>query len=838
MNYFPLVVLLTLGVVFWFLDSVWNLFGKQFLSNFFFAGGLHPGEQYIYIIVLSLTNIIAIFLSFLRKDIWKNGFHFSKGLFLYFLFIVIISISTLFFSVDKFESYREFWIYLLMFSLSIYIYNFVFNQKDKEEFLYNYCLILLTIFIVSILIAVIVNLGLPTGSPWMSLFYQKNAYGGFILLFLPITFSLFLFSMVYKEYYKSIIFFTAFIFGIFTLIFSGSKAAFLSFLICLPLYFAFLKIFKLINPLNIMDKKIKRLFIIAAFFSVILLFLQLVLDSKFTFALINSLKTLIFGLTNTVIARVDFWEASLKIAKDFPFGCGLYNFSKVYPLYQASFYFYSKDPHNYYLKLISEIGYIGFIFFITMIVYFIYKSSIIYSKVYSFLVNQYNQRKIFSNSDEMDNNLSKLGIYILSSGISIGLIQGLLHIAFDVDFKFAYILVIFTTNFFVNMAIIDSLESNLADNNKNLKSFYLRLLWAIIFIPLSLLGLHYGIKESIAYKIDKEVEKTGDYKQYIRVINNSLSSSSKYVTLAELYRVSYNFEEAIKYNKKAIELCKYNMNAYLSLSFLYNDKIESLLSINTEDTVVKDKVKRNISLLSQDLKKTVVEAFKYDNKNYPDFYLLLAQSYEYKNSKNYKNLYKNIFKVVYPPSEYINLMDIRHTTFGDIISQAYIKYLIDDFIKCQKDKGVQYCEKVTEYLYEPLIKYNIKTNIEDFYLLGAISFYITGKKLYNIDHHKSIENFKKAKEVLEKIYTQDFVNLYYYTACYMYLGNYTTSLGLAKIIFSFPMVEKLSNEQKEKLKLAKINNYAILSYIYTKQNYIKLAEEYAKLYTKYSETKK
>ncbi|MCX7972485.1 MAG: hypothetical protein N2657_04675 [bacterium] len=824
MNLFPIVVLVNIGVIFWILDSLWGLSGKQFLANFFFAGGLHPGEQYIYIIILSATNIIAIILSFLNR----NPFYFGPGLFFFFLFAIIVFISTFFFSVDKYESLREFWIYILTFSLSVYTYNFVLNQKDKEEFVYNYSLLILIVFILSILISVIVSMGLPRGSPWMSLFYQKNAYGGFILLLMPISFSLFVLSLIYREYYKSILFFVSFIFGIFALIFSASKASFLSFVVCLPLYFGLLKALK--NMEFKIDKKAKITFVISIAFSLFLLILQLILDKKFASSLISSIKSVIFSLTNTVIARVDFWEASVKIAKEFPFGCGLYNFSKLYPVYQAAFYYYSKDPHNYYLKLMSEVGYLGLFFFLAMVAYMIYNSAFLYKKVDLDLLKSDTYRKtqnIFEEDNNFRENLSKLGIYILLSGINIGLIQALIHIAFDVDFKFAYILIIFLINFSVSIALIDWFKKN---NLKDLK--IIKFVWGLVFTILSLFGIHYGISEAKAYSIDKQVEKTGDYKTYVSVIKNSLPSSSKYVTLAELYRVNLEFEEAIKYNKKAIELCRYNMNAYLSLAFLYNDKIESLVSI--KDSLITNQVRKKILELSKYQRSIILESFKYDSKNYPDLYLLLAKSYEYIGSKNYKSLYKNIFLVIYPPSEYKNLMDIRYTTFGDVIAEAYIKYLIEDFIKCQESKSFEYCQKLTQYLYDPLIKYKIVTNEENFYVLGYLSYYITAKKFYSIDYQKSIDNFKKARIILQDIYTRDFVNLYYYTACLMYLRDYSTSLKLARSIFYFPVIDKLPAEDREKLKLVKINNYAILAQIYTVKGYKNLAQKYAKLYEQYS----
>ncbi|MFN4219927.1 MAG: O-antigen ligase family protein [bacterium] len=830
MNYFFIVIFLALGVVFWFFDNLWNLFGKQFLEGFFFAGGLHPGEQYVYIFLISILNIGLIIFSFFKKQ----NFRISLALIFYFIFCILLGISTFFSSVDTFESLREFWIYTLMFSASLYAYNFVFEQKDKEEFLYNHSLILLTIFIVSILISVIVSLGLPAGSPWMSLFYQKNAFGGFVLLFIPIAFSLTLFSIIYKDYVKSILFFIAFIFGVFSLIFSASKASFISLAICLPLYLAGFRMINFIDWKSI-NYKTKVLFVVSGSFALLLLTLQFILDKKFTLSLIGSIKSIIFSLTNTVIARVDFWEASLKIANDFLFGCGLYNFSKLYPVYQAGFYYYSKDPHNYYLKLIAETGYISFVFFILPILYYIYKFVSLHKNInFALLSSEEYKNNIAKDTEEMDpnfkQNLSKIGIYILSYGISLGIIQSLIHIAFDVDFKFSYILIVFLLNLYVNLAIIEYLAN---EKEKNSNKIYL--LWVIIFLPISLFTLWYSIREIQTYKVEKIIERSGNYKQYLEAVKNSWPSSSKYVTLAELYRANSNFQETIKCNQKAIKLCKYNLNAYLSIAYLYTDQMENLLQIHTSDKEINQKIVNKINTLSYDTKKIIFEAFKYDNKNYPDLYILLAKSYEYKNSKNYKNLYRHIFTVVYPPQEYINLMDIRFITFGDVIAEAYVRYLLEDFIICQTQKDKKECEKVANYLYEPIIKYKIKTNLEEFYILGAISSYIKAKEIYLNDYKISQEYFLRTKNLLETaLYqTKDIAIFYYYTVTHLYLNDVDTALDLAKKIFSIPLDSSIPKEQLQKLKLIKINNYSVLSQIYDKKNLKILSKKYAELYRKY-----
>jgi len=831
MRLFPIFLVLSLGFLFWIFDNFSSFVGI-YNKYFFFAGGLHPGEQYIYIIILSFLVLgLSIF-----SLITKEKFVFNFSLVTYFLLLIFIALSTFVFSVDKYESMREFWLYTLMFLLLFYAYNFAYNSKDKLGFIYDYSLFLLILFIGSIFISVLINLQMMgvggALSAWTSLFYQKNAYGGFVLLFLPIPFGLFVYSLVSKDYVKSLLFFISFIFGIFTLIFTASKASLLAFVISLPLYLAYFRVIKRLD-FGKVGLFTKVAFTLSSGFSLVLLSFFLFFDKKFLNYLITSFKNVIFSLTNTFIARVDFWEASLKISKDFLFGCGFYNFSKVYPVYQSAFYYYSKDPHNYYLKLLSEIGPFGLALFLIIIVYLLYRF-LKFSKLvdFKFLNSDLYKNNIDKDPENYDKEFEKnavnLGIYIITSSIAIGIIQSSIHIFFDVDFKFSYILMIFLVNIFVVNGIIDNLLSNkFIFSNKLIVNVL-----SIIFVFLALLGLKFGFYEAWAYYIDKKVEDTLNLEDYKKIIKNTIPSSSKYVTLAEIYRVNYQYEEAIKYNNKAIELCPYNINAYISLSYIYLDKIDGLVGLLGKNSEYDSEIKKRIISLSNEIKKITLQAFLYDNKNYPDLYINFAQSYKYK-SKFYNRLYKNIFLVVYPPSEYGNLMDIRQVTFGDVISKAYLEYLWDDIKKCI-DKDNNSCRIVANYLYDPLVKYGIKTSDSNFYIIGGLPFYILAKELYDKNYSLSKNYFISAANAFKYVLAKDYIATYYYNVCMLYTADYPSALEISHYIDSLSLTSNsLDDEQKEKLRFVKINNYAVLSHLYKIMGLNKFASYYEKLYRKY-----
>ncbi len=63
---------------------------------------------------------------------------------------------------------------------------------------------------------------------------------------------------------------------------------------------------------------------------------------------------------NSTKSRLEFWEAALDIANDHPIlGTGPDGFSDYYPQHQKHYYYYSDSPHNSFLELASELGWVG-----------------------------------------------------------------------------------------------------------------------------------------------------------------------------------------------------------------------------------------------------------------------------------------------------------------------------------------------------------------------------------------------------------------------------------------------------------------------------------------------
>jgi len=861
-----LIILLSLGYILWFLD-LFKFFGLKFFQDFFIAAGLYSYEQYLYIFIISFLALPVLFFLVFYGNKLKISIEILGFLGLFF----IIFISTFFFSIEVFDSIREFIIMFLILLFMVFSYNISNFIEDKDEFFYNFNLFLVILLILLIFIAIFVNLGMPPNSSWMSFFYQKNAFAGYLLILLPIPFSLTILSLVYREYYKAVLFFLAFLFAIVALLFSGSKAAILSFLVSLPLYFGIFKIFRKIY-INLKDIKLERrtiIFIsISVSFVIFILILQFILDKNFVKNLVLSFKNVISMLSNTVLARIDFYLASFSIAKEFPFGCGLYNFSKTYPLYQSAFYFYSKDPHNYYLKILSEVGFLGVIYLIFIFLFFIFRVAFYYSKFVSNLDFKLIKDKIDKlidyiskedvNSDDKDikenfRDLRNLNVIILSSGISIGLIQSMIHIAFDVDFKFAFILITFFVLFAINLGSIDFINNEI--NIKNNFSYEANNLVRGLFFVLSLVGLIFSLifsyKELKAYYLDRLANDSSNLDQailyYHEIINSSFKSSSKYITLAEFYRAKGDYVNSEVYNQMALKISKYNINAYLSLAYSYLQEFE--IKYNLYNSVKNEK---NFKLELQKNKKQMLDllnntrfilkkALLYDKYNYPDIYLLIAKTYYYEQLLNEKELYslrlfKNIFENIYPLNELSYLMDVRKPNFYGVILEAYSYYIEPDFNKCllieNNKNNIYNCKRVFEILYKPLVLYDLSV-VDDktIYIKGGIVSYILGKYYLKIKNVSNQFYFRQSINLFSKSDKFDVISVYYTVMSLLYLDDLNSAYSIAYYIVK-------TKKDEEDFNIIKTEMYSILAQIYNVKKFVYYNPYYSnyflKLYKKYS----
>jgi O-antigen ligase len=73
------------------------------------------------------------------------------------------------------------------------------------------------------------------------------------------------------------------------------------------------------------------------------------------------------AVDSSATSRLEFWRAATAMASDHPIsGVGPAQFSVNFPRYQRQFYFYSDSPHNSFLELAAEVGWIGAALFLAV----------------------------------------------------------------------------------------------------------------------------------------------------------------------------------------------------------------------------------------------------------------------------------------------------------------------------------------------------------------------------------------------------------------------------------------------------------------------------------------
>jgi len=125
-------------------------------------------------------------------------------------------------------------------------------------------------------------------------------------------------------------------------------------------------------------------------------------------------------------SRLDYWRDSLPIIKDHPFGIGLRNYEKVFPVYNVSMLGDKRleYAHNDYLQLLIEAGWTGFVAMIAGFLIFMGKSA-------------YRIRRLNSQKDPMR--------FFLAAGAFSGLVSLAFHSFFDFNLQIPANCVYFVT---------------------------------------------------------------------------------------------------------------------------------------------------------------------------------------------------------------------------------------------------------------------------------------------------------------------------------------------------------------------------------------------------------
>ena len=384
--------------------------------------------------------------------------------------------------------------------------------------------------------------------------------------------------MLKKSKLGLISFFTS----ILTLIFTGSRGAFLSlgvsFLLISLIYFGLIKKNKRLEVYysikNILKKNAKNI-ILSLLATLFIFILALGFKNNInSFERYNEKKQ---TLDYSSSIRLNYWRGAINIFKSYPvFGSGPDTFYIIYPKFQKDILSSGKYAHNWLLEILSENGLMAAIIFLIFL-YLIYRS-------------------YFKSSRSLLNNF-----------LLIGISASILHNLLDFDWHFYANAYIFY--FILGLSINHFLNK---ENNKNeetkeikfpIKLIVLAMTIIIIFKSSILIYENFNFLNATEFNNSDGTLITEFYFKKSIKFNNP-----EYIRNYLQYLISNgpidNFSEA---NKISLKLLKIDQN------FAYNNFLRGELMFLNKDY---DAASQNFQ-----------QAIKSDRVNYPEFYYLLAFNY-------------------------------------------------------------------------------------------------------------------------------------------------------------------------------------------------------------------
>lgn len=287
--------------------------------------------------------------------------------------------------------------------------------------------------------------------------------------------------------------------------------------------------------------------------------------------------------TNSVLERLIWWKTAYLIFKEnIFFGCGFGNYSTLFNAFRPEYITTSSFAHNIVMQLLAEVGLFGLFNFVIL--------------MFAFYV------------ELVKNILEGKNVYFyvyVAMSITSFLIINMFDYSFFVPVNMLVFFIIFSSVFYNEKKIIEK---------KRINMFFL--------IPICVVMIVFFIRPVIAhtyYKKGIDFYVAGHYKIAIEEFEKAIRFDKKnpeyYAQVSKSYFALYDkirnetgqlyADKAIEYNKKAIQLHKYDAQLRMSLASIYwnEDKKEDALQ-------------------------TIQEAIKYDkyNSSYEEYYYQIKNS--------------------------------------------------------------------------------------------------------------------------------------------------------------------------------------------------------------------
>jgi O-antigen ligase len=290
---------------------------------------------------------------------------------------------------------------------------------------------------------------------------------------------------------------------------------------------------------------------------------------------------------NAATARILFWQRAWDIFKDYPItGAGLASYPDLHKQYIQPPFYYSADPHNFYLKLLAENGIIAFLLFAAFI-------ASVFQRFASSLKN-------LRTAAGLDN------AALISLAMIAGVVCGLLNNAVNFGWNYLANLVVFFFFIGVSLRACDIYNNQSAVNfQKSITPVFFSLSLILLVGGISIFVSDHYYRDAEYYSDNGDIENAVISLKSARQINpvnpqystqlaffylssNSLSrahneisralywadNDRNFILQSRIYQAQNQSDLAVQSLRRALEKNPYNLAAYIDLATIYQNQSE------------------------------------------------------------------------------------------------------------------------------------------------------------------------------------------------------------------------------------------------------------------------